>query len=112
VSDIEKSRETFPESRPLASLLAGLLSSCPEPGVLDPKRALSLAQPLFAAEPTVEHASNVALAQAAHGDWKQAEAWQRRALALLPPDRAPRVRVALTRRLEAYREKRLLPVEW
>jgi tetratricopeptide (TPR) repeat protein len=95
----------------LTVILARLLAACPDPAVRDPGRALVLARQAFAANGTFENAATVALVHATRGEWTEAAAWQRRALALVPEGRAP-ARAALGERLAAYRERRMPEVEW
>jgi tetratricopeptide (TPR) repeat protein len=95
----------------LTVILARLLAACPDPAVRDPGRALVLARQAFAANGTFENAATVALVHATRGEWTEAAAWQRRALALVPEGRAP-ARAALGERLAAYRERRMPDVEW
>jgi tetratricopeptide (TPR) repeat protein len=111
VASAEAGLGVFPGDGSLTSTLAILLAACPDPTVRDPARAVRLAREAFSAEATVDHATMLALAFAARGDWTEAEAWQRRALTLLGEDR-PRVRAALAQRLEAYQAKRMPAVEW
>jgi tetratricopeptide (TPR) repeat protein len=111
VAGAQAALEAFPRNGPLTATLAVLLSACPDPAIRDPAQAVRLAREAFAAEATVDHATMLALALAARGDWTEAQTWQRRALTLLAQDR-PRVRAVLAQRLESYQRKQLPAVEW
>jgi tetratricopeptide (TPR) repeat protein len=110
VEGLERGLRLLPEERPLSVLMAQLLAGCPPP-TRDAPRALRLAEEAFAGEATAEHAAVVALARGAGGDWAEAQAWQRRAIGLLPEERRAG-REEWQGRLAAYRERRLPQPEW
>lgn len=63
---------------PLLHLLARLLATAPDPEIRDGARATELAMRAFRAEPSLAHASTVAMALAEAGRFDQAVEWQRR----------------------------------
>lgn len=75
---LEEAHQRFPERGRTAHALARLLAACPDPAVRDGKRALELAQLVYTAEPSPQHAETVALALAEVGNCQAASEWQRR----------------------------------
>ena len=77
---LEASHRQVPESGRTARNLAFLLASAPDPELRDGERALDLAQRVFEARQTVDHAELLALALAELGRCGEAAQWQARAL--------------------------------
>lgn len=73
----------------LKHLLVRLLATSQDPGVRDGQRAATLAQEVFAAEQSAEHAETVALALAAAGQLDDAVRWQSQLLAQAEKANAP-----------------------
>ena len=78
---LERGSAQLPDDRLLATATARFLASCPDRKLRDGKRALALAEQLFAGEESLENAELVAMAHAEIGAWSEAVAWQERALA-------------------------------
>ncbi|HEV7515329.1 MAG TPA: tetratricopeptide repeat protein [Thermoanaerobaculia bacterium] len=78
---LEEGRRALPESGLLAHGLARLLAGSPDPALRDGRRALTLAQAVYTAQPSVTHAATVALALAELGRCAEAADWQKKALA-------------------------------
>lgn len=74
---LEEAHSQFPERGRTAHALARLLAACPDPTVRDGKRALELAQLVYAADSSPQHAETVALAFAETGNCQEASKWQR-----------------------------------
>lgn len=77
---LEEAHRMVPESGRTARDLAYLLASAPDPELRDGERALDLAQRVFDARQTVDHAELLALALAELGRCEEAAQWQQRAL--------------------------------
>jgi len=77
---LEEAIEVRPESGLIARDLALLLATTPDPELRDGARALELAQKVFNARQTVDHAELVALALAEIGRCEEAAQWQQQAL--------------------------------
>jgi Flp pilus assembly protein TadD len=75
---LEEAHQRFPERGRTAHALARLLAACPDPAVRDGKRALELAQLVYAAEQSPQHAETVTLALAEVGNCQAASEWQHR----------------------------------
>ena len=114
---LERGSAQLPDDRLLATATARFLASCPDRKLRDGKRALALAEQLFAGEESLENAELVAMAHAETGAWSEAVAWQERALAaarrsgddrlaamLAPQPRALPRRAALLRRIQPQRD--------
>lgn len=77
---LEDGLARMPTSGLLGHALARLLAACPDRSVRDGARALPLAQAVWQAQPTAEHARMVAMAMAELGRCREAAEWQRAAL--------------------------------
>jgi tetratricopeptide (TPR) repeat protein len=75
----------MPTSGLLSHALARLLAACPDRSVRDGARALPLAQAVWQAQPTADHARTVALALAELGRCREAADWRRTALGQASP---------------------------
>jgi tetratricopeptide (TPR) repeat protein len=73
---LEDAHQKFPDRGRTAHALARLLATCPDPMLRDGKRALELAQRVFAADHAAQHAETVALALAEVGQCEEASKWQ------------------------------------
>jgi tetratricopeptide (TPR) repeat protein len=100
---LERGLEQLPDDRLLATATARFLASCPERTLRDGRRALVLAERLFAHEENLENAELVAMAHAEIGDWNEAVAWQQRALDAAKRSGDQRLSAMLARNLERYR---------
>jgi tetratricopeptide (TPR) repeat protein len=78
---LEQAHARWPESGHAAHALARVLAGSPQVQLRDGERALGLAQRVFEAHSSVEHAETVALALAELGRCGEAAGWQRRAVA-------------------------------
>lgn len=98
---LEDAHRTVPESGRTARDLAHLLASAPDPELRDGERALGLAQRVFNARQSVDHAELLALALAELGRCDEAAHWQGQALEaarrLGAEERVPRLTEALER---------------
>lgn len=74
---LEAAVAALPDNVLLAHALARLLASCPDAGVRDGRRALTLSQAVYRARPSVPHAETVAMALAETGDFAGAAGWLR-----------------------------------
>jgi tetratricopeptide (TPR) repeat protein len=74
---LEDAHQRFPKRGGTAHALAHLLATCPDPTLRDGKRALDLAQRVFAAQNSAPYAETVALAFAEVGQCNEAAKWQR-----------------------------------
>ena len=72
---LEDDLKQMPTSGLLSHALARLLAACPDPSVRDGARALALAQAVWQAQPTADHARTVALALAELGRCREAADW-------------------------------------
>jgi protein O-GlcNAc transferase len=77
---LEDDLKQMPTSGLLSHALARLLAACPDRSVRDGSRALALAQAVWQAQPTADHARTVALALAELGRCREAADWRRTAL--------------------------------
>jgi tetratricopeptide (TPR) repeat protein len=102
---LERGLERLPADRLLLTATARLLASCPDRTLRDGKRALALAERLFASEESVENAELVAMAQAELGAWSEAVEWQERALAAARRAGDDRLAATLGRNLDRYRAR-------
>jgi tetratricopeptide (TPR) repeat protein len=100
---LERGLAELPDDRLLATATARFLASCPDPKLRDGRRALALAEQLFAHEESLENAELVAMAHAELGSWNEAVEWQQRALAAAQRSEDQRLSAMLTRNLERYR---------
>jgi tetratricopeptide (TPR) repeat protein len=73
---LEDAHQRFPDRGLTANALARVLAACPDPTLRDGKRALDLAQRVFAAANSMPHAETVALAFAESGQCQEAAKWQ------------------------------------
>jgi len=73
---LEEGLVELPRSAELANLLARHLATAPSPELRNGGRALEIANNLWAAYPTVEHAETVAMALAELGRFQEAVEWQ------------------------------------
>ncbi len=98
----------LPHGGRIAHALARLLAGSPDPALRRGQRALTLAQAVFAAAPTVDHAQTVAMAFAETGDCAAAENWQQQALeqAVAQSNGSPQGVAALRDTLAHYRDAR------
>lgn len=98
---LEQAHRRVPESGRTARRLAFLLASAPDPDLRDGQQALDLAQRVFEARQTVDHAELLALALAELGRCEEAAQWQARALEsarnLGANEMAPRLTAVLLR---------------
>jgi len=74
---LEDDLARMPTSGLLSHALARLLAACPDRSVRDGARALALAQAVWQAQPSADHARTVALALAELGRCEQAADWRR-----------------------------------
>jgi tetratricopeptide (TPR) repeat protein len=74
---LEDDLRQMPTSGLLSHALARLLAACPDRSVRDGARALELAQTVFVAQPSSEHASTMAMALAELGRCEEAAQWRR-----------------------------------
>lgn len=74
---LEDAHQQFPDRGLTANALARVLAACPDPTLRDGKRALDLAQRVFAAANSMQHAETVALAFAESGQCQEAAKWQK-----------------------------------
>lgn len=104
---LEKAVADLPQETSLRHALARLLAIAPEAGLRDPRRALTLAEAVLAAEPTLDRAETVAMAAAASGDFDRASQIESRLIA--DTQRAGRADIAarLGARLALYRSGRV-----
>jgi len=72
---LEDDLKQMPTSGLLSLALARLLAACPDRSVRDGARALELAQAVWQAQPTADHARTVALALAELGRCREAADW-------------------------------------
>ncbi len=100
---LEAGLARLPNDRLLATATARFLASCPDPKLRDGKRALALAEQLFAGEESLENAELVAMAHAELGAWSEAVAWQERALAAARRSGDQRLVATLAHNLDRYR---------
>jgi tetratricopeptide (TPR) repeat protein len=108
---LEEALDFVGDDLALRHLLARVLATAPEAAVRDGERALALAQEVYGAAATSDHAETVAMALAEVGRFEGAASWQQRALELAPP--APsRRRELMARRLEAYRRGEACRAPW
>ena len=77
---LENDLRQMPTSGLLSHALARLLAACPDRSVRDGARALALAEAVWQAQPTADHARTVALALAELGRCREAADWRRTAL--------------------------------
>jgi len=75
---LEEAHQRFPERGRTAHALARLLAACPDPTLRDGKRALDLAQQVYTADQSPQHAETIALALAEVGNCQEASKWQTR----------------------------------
>ena len=101
---LDRGSAQLPDDRLLATATARFLASCPDRKLRDGKRALALAEHLFAGEESLENAELVAMAHAEVGAWGEAVAWQERALAVARRSGDARLTAMLGRNLERYRD--------
>lgn len=96
---------------PLRHLLARVLATAAESRARDGARALALANDLFRARETADHAETVAMALAEVGDFRRAVEWQERALGLAAEE-PQRRRAGIERRLALYRRGEPCRTPW
>ena len=82
---IEKGNAEYPQKSRTAVVLSYLLATSPDPELRNGGRALDLAQGVYKAKGSPQHASLVALALAELGRCNEAVEWQRRALEATQP---------------------------
>ena len=110
---LEESLGVRPENRALRHLLARLLAACPEAEVRDGQRAVTLAQAVFQAEPSLDHAETLAMALAEAGQTADASQLQRRVVEELERAGAPPALVARARaRLGTYESGQPARAPW
>lgn len=80
VERLEDAYRLIPDSGAIMYALARMLAGCPDKSLRDGARALGLAQRVFEARPTPEHATTVAQALAELGRCTEAAEWQAKAL--------------------------------
>jgi len=73
---LEDAHQRSPQRGRTAHTLARLLATCPDPSLRDGKRALALAQQVYAADQSPQHAETIALALAEVGNCQEASKWQ------------------------------------
>jgi tetratricopeptide (TPR) repeat protein len=81
VTVLAEANQRFPARTATATTLARLLASSPDRSIRDGRRALDLAQGVFAANPSPVHGETVALALAELGRCDEALTWMKRAVA-------------------------------
>lgn len=104
--------ETDPNDLQARYALGRLLAAAKDSRVRDPERALELANTLMARQPIPPHLSLLALAQAAAGQWDEAESTQLRLLATLGWMTPLGEVQAMHGALEDYQTRRLTQPAW
>jgi tetratricopeptide (TPR) repeat protein len=94
---LEQANRRFPDRMATATTFARLLASSPDRTLRDGARALTLAQGVYAAEPSAVHAETVALALAELERCTEALDWMRRAVEAAHGDEAARLQQELPR---------------
>jgi tetratricopeptide (TPR) repeat protein len=94
--------------------LARILATATEPDVRDASRAIALSQALLDAQPSVDRATTMAMAQAAAGRFQDAAEWQRRAIVALTDsdDDTRRARAAMQRNLARFERGQPVRQPW
>lgn len=101
-SVLEAGFKRMPSSGRIAFALARLLAACPDAQVRDGTRALTLAEQVYAAEPSPRHAQTVAQALAELGRCETAAEWQQKVVDAAVADGATDVLDILRADLEMY----------
>lgn len=109
---LESAVKAFPENNAFKHTLARLLATAPEESLRNGGRALSLANAVFQAQPSIDHAETVAMALAELDRFDEAANWQQRII-----DRARgqgrTVRIpALEARLRIYQQQQPVRSPW
>ena len=102
----------FPEPPVFRYLLAKLLATSKETGVVDADRALGIARQLYDAQPIPPHTELLALTLAATGDLAQAQELQDGLLAMARITGALGHAYSLEQAAESYRSRRLPEPTW
>jgi|SRR5688572_1158417 len=77
---LDAANREFPDRTETATTLARLLASAPDRSIRDGRRALALADTVYASSPAPVHGETVALALAELGRCQEAAEWMRRAI--------------------------------
>jgi len=99
---LEEAQAALPTSGQIAHAVARSLASSPVLELRDGPRALDLALRVFAARPTVTHATTVAMALAESGRCDEAATWQQRAIDAARGQERPDLSAALVAELARY----------
>ncbi len=99
---LEAGRQVMPRSAQMAHALARLLATCPQDGVRDGARAVSLARQLAASQPTGGHAETLAMALAESGQFAEAVEVQSQLLASAEGRAGERILRRLRENLDRY----------
>jgi len=109
---LEEGLDSSPASVPLQHMLARFLATCPDAGLRDGQAAQTMAQAVFEAEQTLEHAETLAMAYAEVGQFDQAVALQQRIFETVSEAGDANAVRAAERYLESYRAHRPVRAPW
>ena len=102
-----------PDQPDLVQALARILAAAPDARIRDGNRAVALMQPLVKEHATPELAETMAMAYAETGDFRQAVAWEREALAAAEQTARDRyVQQAMTENLRLFERGEAARVPW
>ena len=101
---LEKGHTQYPQKGRTAVMLAYLLATSPQNDLRDGRRALELAQKIYAATDLPEHGALVAMALAELGRCSEAAEWQRRMIAAAERQQKTEVLAKLRADLKQYEQ--------
>jgi tetratricopeptide (TPR) repeat protein len=104
--------DLYPDRTEFSHALARLLAAAPVDRVRDGRRALALAQQLLKGQPSIDLRETMAMAFAESGQYEQAAAWQREAIAGAEQGGRHDLAVAMTENLRLFERQKPCRVPW
>jgi tetratricopeptide (TPR) repeat protein len=101
-----------PEEARFRHALARLLAAAPDDGVRDGRRARAMVEDLMKVDATIERAETLAMALAENGEFAEAVAWQRHAIAEVQPGDSPEHMQQMRANLRLYESRQPCRTPW